>query len=211
MLEFLTSKTGIFAAIVAIVGLAASLWKFYKDLAEEREKRGKKQAEKARAALGLAIADQQLSDLSLSSNSYDLRFVVTNRGTSKLIMRALRLCVESREECQQTRDSYTMAPLQVHKHQVRLVAGEDVYDIRKRNFSPGNEPLAFDPGEAHAFVVKLVSEETMLYAFHVEAEWYGAADPDKSDVVRADSLRAAFPKRVSAGPYMGQPHYYSGR
>lgn len=205
MLEFLTSKTGIFAAIVAVLGLAATLWKFYKDFADEREKRGKRQVEKARAALGLTIVDQQLSDLSLAANSYELRFVVTNRGPSKLIMRALRLHVDAREECQETRDSYTMAPLQVHKHQVRLIAGEDVYDIRKRNFSPGNEPLAFDPGEAHAFVVKMVSEETMLYAFHVEAEWYGAADPDKSDIVKAEALRAAFPNRVSAGPYAGKP------
>lgn len=203
MLDFFTSKTGVFAAVVAVVGLAGALWKFYADFADRKEKREKKQTDKARAGQGLAIVDQRLSELSPASNSYELQFVITNKGSAKLIMRALRLNVTTRRECQQPRASYTMAPLKVHKHQVRLRPGEDMYDIRKRSFGPGNEPLSFDSGEAEAFVVKLVSEETKLYVFKVEVEWYGAADPDKVGAAQSDLLEAEFPERFSAGPYVG--------
>jgi FtsP/CotA-like multicopper oxidase with cupredoxin domain len=205
MIDFLTSKTGMFAAVVAVVGLAYALWKFYTEITDRRAKRNKEQADKARAGQGLAIVDQQLSELSLSSNSYELRFVITNQGSAKQVMRALRLHVTSRKACLHKRDSYTMAPIKVHKHHVQLEAGEDVYDIRKRHFGPGNEPLAFDPGEVEAFVVKLSSAETMAYVFHVEAEWYGAADPDKIGTTQADALEAAFPERVSGGPYVSGP------
>lgn len=200
IVEFFTSKSGIFAAIVTVFGLAVALWKFSTDLADRRLKKAEKEAAAKRSGQGLEIVDQQLSELSLSSNAYDLRFLVTNTGSSRLIMRALRLHVTSRSEVQGPRNSYTMAPLKVHKHQVRLGPGEDVYDIRKRHFGRGNEPLAFDPGEAEAFVVKLVSDETKLYSFHVETEWYGAANPDKTGTARSTSLDAEFPERVGAGP-----------
>jgi hypothetical protein len=58
------------------------------------------------------------------------------------------------------------------------------------------------PGEASAFVVKLVSEELKQYSIHVEAAWYGAADPDKTGTTSSDTLTAEFPERISAGPLM---------
>lgn len=206
MLEFLTSKTGVFAAIVALVSLAVALWKFYTDFVDREAKKAEKEAAARRSSQGLAIVDQQLSELSLSSNAYDLQFLVTNTGSSRLIMRALRLHVSARSEAQRPRTSYTMAPLKVFKHQVRLGPNEDVYDIRKRHFGRGSEPLAFDPGEAEAFVVNLVSDETKRYSFHVETEWYGATEPDKTGTARSASLDAEFPERVSAGPLMGSPN-----
>lgn len=205
MLEFLNSKTGLFAAIVTVLGLAGALWKFYTDLVDRRAKAAEKAAAARRAGQGLAIAELALSELSLSSNAYDLQFVVTNTGSAKLIMRALRLHVTARSDVHETRDSFTLAPLVVHKHEVRLGPGEDVYEIRKRHFGRGSEPLAFEPGEAAAFVVKLVSDETKRYGFHVEAEWYGATDPDKTGSVRTASLDAEFPERVSKGPPLKKP------
>ncbi len=205
MLDFLNSKTGIFAAIVGVMGLAGALWRFYVDITDRRAKSAEKKAADKRSGQGLAIADLQLSELSPSSNAYELQFLLTNTGTARLIMRALRLHVTARSEPERARDSYTMAPIKVYKHEVRLGPKEDVYDIRKRHFGRGNEPLAFDPGEASAFVVKLVSEELKQYSIHVEAAWYGAADPDKTGTTSSDTLTAEFPERISAGPLMGSP------
>lgn len=210
MLDFLNSKTGIFAAIVAVVGLAGALWKFYVEITDRRAKSADKQATAKRSNQGLAIVDLQLSELSLSSNAYELRFLLTNTGSAPLIMRALRIHVTARSEPERARDSHTMAPIKVYKHEVRLGPKEDVYDIRKRHFGRGNEPLAFDPGEASAFVVKLVSEELKRYSFHVEAEWYGATAPEKSGTVGSATLSAEFPERISAGPLKGSPGIESG-
>ncbi len=52
------------------------------------------------------------------------------------------------------------------------------------------------------FVVAFAANETRRYSFYVEAEWYGAADPEKTGLARAASLDAEFPERVSAGPPM---------
>ena len=206
MIDFLTSKTGLFAALVAVVGLAGSLWKLWTDSRDRQGKDAEKKAAMERAARGLAIADPVLSDLSRSSNAYDLQFVVTNTGTKQLIMRTLRLHITDRRAPGAPVASYTMAPLTVHKHRVSIVPERSVYDIRERLFSKeGNEPLAFDPGHAEAFVVKLVSVETMRYTFHVEAEWYAAADPDKTGKVRTPSHVAEFPERVNAGPLTMSP------
>lgn len=203
MIEFLTSKTGVFAAIVAVIALCGALWKLYTDLADRFAKKVEKEGAVKRSKQGLAIVHQQLSELSLSSNHYDLQFIVTNTGSSKLIMSALLLNVTARCESVGTRDCFTLAPLTVHQHRVELGPIENVYDIRKRHFGRGSEPLAFDPGEAEAFVVKLVSSEIIRYNLHVEATWFGATDPKKTGSVRSDSFYADFPNRISVGPPTG--------
>ena len=199
-IEFLTSKTGLFAAVLVVLGLVGSLWKFWGEFTDRRTKAAEAAAAAKHASQGLAIADLTLSELSRSSNAYDLQFVLTNTGSNHLIMQALRLHVTARNAISKSVPSYTMAPIAVYKHRVAIVAGKDAYDIRERTFGKGNEPLAFAPDEAAAFLVKLVSDETMQYVFHVEAEWYGAADVAMTGKVSSTSLTAEFPERVSSGP-----------
>lgn len=200
MVDAINSKTGYVAAIVILLGLFGTLLKLYVDDKDRRSKEADKRAAAERGSQGLEIVELALSDLSLSSNTYELRFLLTNTGTSKLIMRALRLHVTARNEPGRPRESYTQAPINVYRHEVRLGPKEDVYDIRKRHFGRGHEPLSFEPAESSAFVVKLVSDELKLYSFHVEAEWLRATTPGESDKVASTTLNAEFPERISAGP-----------
>jgi len=71
--------------------------------------------------------------------------VLTNTGSAQLIMRTLCLHVTARSEPGAARDSYTMAPLKVYKHEVHLGPKEDVYDIRKRHFGPATSPWPLHP------------------------------------------------------------------
>lgn len=200
VLDFFTSKTGIFAAIGAIIGFAAGCWGLWNNYTKARDARAEQEAKTKAAARGLALADVRMSGLSLSSNAYELYFMLTNTGSADLILRELQLHVIGRSAVDTVEPSLTLAPIEVHKHRVCFEPGTDVYDIRRRTFGPGHEPLAFAPAEATAFKVKLVSTEVKKYRFYIEARWYAAADPEMSDAVRSETLEAEFPERESAGP-----------
>ncbi|MFG6432052.1 hypothetical protein [Roseateles sp. LYH14W] len=203
MLDFINSKTGAFAAISTVVALAYALWRFWTEY--QKREADKVDADKKRslAAQGLAIADVHLSALDPAANACRLQFVVTNMGSAQHIMSTLRLHVTARREIDTSAPSVTMAPLNVHQHRVCLLPDKDVYDIRERVFDKDNPPLTLAHAETEAFVVKLVSEETMRFVFYVEVGWYAAAEPGRTGTGRTDSLEVAFPKRISVGPMQG--------
>jgi hypothetical protein len=55
MLDFLNSKTGIFAAIVGVMGLAGALWRFYVDITDRRAKSAEKKAADKRSGQDLPL------------------------------------------------------------------------------------------------------------------------------------------------------------
>lgn len=203
MLDFINSKTGAFAAFSALVALAYALWRFWTEYQKRAADKAEADKKRSLAAQGLAIADVHLSALDPSANACNLQFVVTNMGSAQLIMSTLRLHVTARREIETSAPSFTRAPVDVHQHRVCLLPDKDVYDIRERVFGKGNEPLTFAPAEAEAFVVKIVSEQTMRFVFYVEVGWYAAAEPGRTGNGRTDALEVAFPKRVSVGPMQG--------
>lgn len=192
IIAFLTSPGGAFAAVAAVLGIIATVQSIVRPYLDRRRERKESKAR-------LEIADLQLSELSRSSNSYELRFVVTNTGKSKAVMRALRIQVLDRTPSTAEVETVPEAPMRVNEHRVQLIEGKDVYDIRARAFGPALPPLSFEEAEAEGFVVKIVSTELMRYELQLEAEWYDAKEPKQVQTVPSGVFLLDFPRRVAAG------------
>ena len=192
IIKFLTSPGGIFASLMAILGLIATVFGILQPFIDRRRECRESKAQ-------LHIADLQLSPLSRSSNSYEMRFVITNVGQSKAIMRRLLIRVLNRIASTATVATVPEAPLRVHVHRVELIEGNNLYDLRSRAFGTALPPLSFEEAEAEGFVVKIVSREHMQYELRVEAEWYDAKDPEQLQTLRSGSVLLTFPRRVAHG------------
>lgn len=191
IIQFLTSPGGIFAAVAAVLGVIATIQGIVRPYFDRRRER--KEA-KAR----LEIADLQLSELSHSSNSYEVRFVVMNTGKSKAVMRALRVQVLGHSPSTAEVETVPEASIRVNEHRVELVEGKDVYDIRARTFGPTLPPLSFEEAEAEGFVVKMVSMELMRYELQIKAEWYDAKEPNEVQTIMSEVFLLDFPQRIAA-------------
>lgn len=192
VIEFLASKNGVVAAIAALFGLGASFLGLIKPiLAWRREKRA--------GLKGLSITKPHLSDLSRSSNSYDLNFEIANTGGTAAVAVAVRLRVLDRQASTRVLPTVTEAPMHVNQHRVNFRPGKDIYDIRARAYGPALPPLSFEPDEVEAFIVKLVATEPEHFTARIEAEWYRAKQPDKTETCQSDVFSVEFPIR-------GQPH-----
>lgn len=187
-IQFLTSKTGLFAALVAIVGLVAAVAGLIRPTLDRR-----RAARAAKAAL--TLTEPFLSELSASSNSYDLHFEITNSGGSSAVAVAVRLRVLQRLPCTAFVPSFTEAPLRVNRHRVKIQADKDLYDVRARAYGSSAPPLAFAATETEAFVVKLVSDESQHYSIRIEVEWYDAKSPGTSRTAHSLPVDVDFPPR----------------
>jgi hypothetical protein len=192
ILDFLTSDTGLFAAIAAAVGVVAAVVGVVQPiLARRRESR------EARA--NLAMTSPLLSDLSLSSNSYDLRFEMTNTGVHTAVAVAVRLRVLERGPSTTVVPTVTEAPLRVNSHRVKLRPEHDLYDVRARAYGPALPPLAFADGEAEAFSIKLVADEPQRYVIRIEVEWYDTKNPAHVCALLGKPVEVDFPPRAGSG------------
>jgi hypothetical protein len=194
VVDFLTSKTGVFAAAVALIGLVASFVSLVKPaLTRMREKR------EGRALL--TITQPHLSGLSASSNSYDLRFEIANTGGGPAVALAVRLRIIERAPSTVTVPTITEAPLRVNQHRVKLEGDKDVYDIRARTYGATLPPLSFGKEEVEAFVVKLVSDEPQRYTARVEVNWYQVKTPSDSKTSHSETVVIEFPPRERSGKH----------
>jgi hypothetical protein len=187
--QFLTSKTGAFAAIAAACGLLVLLHGAVRPYVTDRRDNRRNRAQ-------LRISAPDLSELVTWANARDLRFTITNSGGRPAILRELRLRVDSCEPSPTTRSTSTAAPITVYEHRVELAPGKDLIDIRKRNFGTQLPPLNFDKGESAAFVVKLVSTSPHVYRLRVEALWSDSGDLDSERLAHTEYLTADYPKNA---------------
>lgn len=130
---FLTSKTGAFAALIAVLALAALLHGVIRPyLIDRRDSR--------RDRAWLQIAVPEVAEVVSWANSCDLRFTVTNSGGRPAILRSLRLRVNTCEPSSNSQPTRTAAPITVYQHRAELAPGVDLVDIRKRNFGKQLQP-----------------------------------------------------------------------
>jgi hypothetical protein len=190
IIAFLTSNKGFVAAIVVALGIIVSILNILRPILQRRR-------ELKEAHAKLKIADIQLSTLSRSSNSYEVRFMITNVGKSKAVMRELKMRVLGRSASAAVVETIPEAPMRVNVHRVQLIAGKDLYDIRARAFGPALPPLSFEEAEGEGFLVKMVSREVTRYELRVEAQWYDAKKPNVIHTAYSKEFFLEFPRRVA--------------
>ncbi len=148
--ESVTSKTGLVAAVVVLVGLAAAVQGLARPwLTDRRESRAK--------LPGLAISALQLSALKPYASIRELRFTISNTGGGIGLLTTLQLRVLSHGPSEEPRETVVAAPIDVYEHRVELNVSEDIYDIRGRAFGSAAPPLKYAEGAVDAFVVTLVA------------------------------------------------------
>lgn len=191
IIDFLTSDTGLFAAIAAAIGVVAAVFGIVQPaMARRREIR--------EAKANLAMTSPLLSDLSRSSNSYDLRFEITNTGVHSAVAVAVRLRVLEHAPSVTVTPTVTEAPLRVNSHRVKLRPDRALYDVRAREYGPTRPPLAFAEGEAEAFSIKLVADEPQRYVVRIEVEWYDTKDPTNACTLLSEQVEVDFPPRAGS-------------
>jgi hypothetical protein len=187
MVTWLTSPTGIFAAIIAIVGLLGGLavlltpaWTSWRSRAKVRT--------------SITIAQFEFGELSRSSRSRELRFLVVNSGINKCVLNSIRFVVDAHGESRTLRNTVSEAGVTVHKHRVELEPEKVDYDIRSRAFGPKLPPIALDPGESEAFLVKVVSRKPYWYEVRVVVDWLDTTEATKTHLSSSDMTHIDFPR-----------------
>lgn len=199
-INFVTSKSGLIAAVVVLVGLAVAMQGLVRPwLIDRRDARNKRPS--------LIISTLQLSELKSYSNSRELRFTIANAGGGEALMTSLRLHVLDYGRSEEPRQTVTAAPIDVYEHRVELKIGKVDYDIRARAFGPAAAPLKYAEGSVDAFVVTLVAKEPQWYRVRVEADWCDVKVPSDSRDSTSDEVMADFPPSVSSRTQPGPEGY----
>lgn len=191
LVDFVTSKTGIFAALVGLVGLAVAFQTLIRPwLVDRRDERAKRPR--------LLISPVQLSDLKSYASSRELRFTLGNGGGGVALMTSLRLRVLEHGDSVTPRQTRTAAPLDVYQHRVEFQKDKDEYDVRARAFGPAVAPLKYESGHVDAFVVTLVAKDPQWYRFVVQADWQDIRNPSEVHTCQSDECLADFPPTIAA-------------
>lgn len=190
-INFVTSKSGIIAAVVVLIGLAVAVQGLVRPwLTDRRDARSKQPR--------LVISTLQLSELKSYSRSRELRFTIGNAGGGEALMTSLRLRVLDHGRSEKPRQTVTAAPIDVYEHRVELKIGKDDYDIRARAFGPAAAPLKYTEGSVDAFVVTIVAKEPQWYRVRVEADWCDVKMPTDSRDCSSEEVTADFPPSISS-------------
>lgn len=184
--EFFTSKEGIFAATGGLVSLLAAFLGIVRPIAQRRR-------EKAAAKAKLEITEPILTPPPEHSQIGEVRFELSNAGSSKAVLRALRIVVTDHGPSETLRMVRPGAPVTVHSHRVELDPAKSEYDVRSPVYAADTPPLSFEEGEVEAFVVRLVSTEAQWYRFRLVAEWYDAKRAKAIRKVESGELEIDFP------------------
>ena len=167
--EFLTSKEGVFAAIVAVVSLLGAFLGIVRPIIQRHRN-------KAAAKANLDITEPILAPPPEYSRIGEVRFQLRNTGSSRAVLQALRLVVTDHGPSETPHMIVPGAPVAVHTHRIELVPANSEYDVRSPIYAADTPPLSFEEGEVEAFVVRLVATEAHWYRFQLVAEWYDAKD-----------------------------------
>jgi hypothetical protein len=187
IIHWLTSGTGVFAAIAAVIALLVGVYTLVGPVLSRR------QAQKD-AAGSLRLSAVDLGPVSRSSRSCELRFKVTNAGTSPCVLTGIRLHMNACDRSDRACQFKVEAPITVHKHRIELEPAISDYDIRSRKFAPALPPLSLARGETEAFLVKLVSHEPYWYEFVIIIDWFDTLNPDLLNSQTSESIRVEFPQ-----------------
>lgn len=187
IVQFLTGEAGIFAAVVAALGLVAAVVALVRPFTEQRRKN-------AEEAGQLEIIGTHIGVLYEWSNTREMRFTISNAGNRPVILLALRVHVDSCSPSETVHQTRTAAPVDVYQHRVELSADRSTFDIRERTFGGQRGPLNFEKGETSAFMVKLVSRSTLVYKLRVEAEWYDIGKPQDIQETHTEYIDVDFPQ-----------------
>ncbi len=172
LVQFFTDKGGAFAAIVAVVGLAAVLVGLVRPTLAARRA-------KAEARPRLEMSAVRVAGPPPYSEAGEVTFELMNAGGGKAVLRDLLLTVSAHGPLEMPRMTETAAPVPQFTFTVTLSPEVAQYDVRRKEFgSPA--PHSYEAGEVEAIRVELRTTRPQWYEFEVIVVWYDVAKPSES-------------------------------
>lgn len=188
--DFLTSTTGIVAAVVVIVGLIGGILRIVLPLLRRREER--------RAGIpDLSMSQVRAEDPPPWSEAGTASFELMNSGGGKAVMRDLILVVADSGASETPKMVRAAAPVTQFTFKVTLSPGVTEYDVRRREFGVP-APHSYEAKEIEAFSVELRSTEPQWYEFYFLVRWYDSAEPDRTLELKSTKLCIEFRPSVEA-------------
>lgn len=184
IIDFLTSKTGIIAAISVAVGLIGGLIKIIQPLFARRKMKPE-----------LSMSKVKVEDPPPWSEAGKATFELMNASGGKAVMSDLFLIVSKHGKSKLPKMVEAAAPVPLFAYKVTLQPGVNEYDVRKREFD-APPPHSYKKEEVESFVVELRSTEAHWYEFYFLVKWYNSAKPNKLFELRSNDLKIEFKPKV---------------
>ena len=184
IVAFLTSKTGIIAAVTAVLALIAAVVGLVRPVLDRRRVR-------AEARADLRLANLQHTEPTAWSAAARSSFELINAGKGKAILASLDLEVLEHGELQLPKMTIEAAPIAQFLYKVELQPGVDRYDVRKKEFGSA-PPHSYSEGEAESIVVELRTTKPQWYRLQFVLRWYDARKPDEMRELRSEPWRTEF-------------------
>lgn len=178
IVSFLTSKTGIFAAIVALVGLIGGILKIFPiDGFCKRPV--------------LSISQVRTLDAPPHSAAGTASFQLMNTKDGTAVMSDLLLIVTACGVTKTPKMVQPAAPVPQFSYKVTLSPRVRKYDVRKKEFGMPT-PHSYKKEEIEDFVVELRSIVPQWYKFYFLIHWYDSKKPKRILELRSPELYIEF-------------------
>ena len=184
IVEFFTSKTGIFAAVTALVAFTAAVIKLVEPVLKKR-----RDAEEA--VPDLQFSSVQVNDPPPYSEAGEATFQLVNARGGKAVLRDLLLVVLGHGATERPKMTEAAAPIPEFTYKVTLSPGVTEYDVRKKEFGSA-PPHSYEASEIEAFRIELRSAEPQWYDFEFVVRWYDARRPTDIHELRTPKQRIEF-------------------
>ncbi len=184
IVNFLTSKTGIVAAVAVVVGLIGGVLKIVLPLLKRPE-------EKQAGIPDLSMSQVNIEDPPPWSEAGTATFELMNVQGGKAVMSDLLLVVTNCGVSETPKMVEVAAPVPQFTYRVTLSPGVTEYDVRKKEFGTPT-PHSYEKEEIESFSVELRTTEPQWYEFHFLVRWYDATEPTEILELRSTELRIEF-------------------
>jgi hypothetical protein len=187
--NFVTSKKGVFAAILAVATFISILMGIFRPFIQERK-------ENIKAKAKLEITKPILTSPSDGTTTGEFRFELMNAGSSNAVLRSLKLLVTDHSPSRTLKMIIPEAPIPVHTFRVELNPKEFEYELFSHVYSDASPPRSFSKGEVEAFIVRISSSESQWYRFKLIIEWYDVQEPKEINFLYTDEQELDFPPDI---------------
>jgi hypothetical protein len=185
IIDFLTSKTGIFAAIAAFISIVGGILGIVRPWLKERQ-------EKQLNIPSLGITALKVTPPPPWSEAGEVSFQLVNTQGGKAVMTEMWLIVLEHGPSEKIKKTQPAAPVPQYTYKVKLRTDANKYNVREKKFGPKPQPQSFGKSEVESYIIELTSNKPQWYKFRLEMEWYDIANKDELKILQSPELSMEF-------------------